>query len=138
MGSSSCPDQSSATSHSAGCADLAKCNLKQLHNGPTQHKLDQVQVQPQKHVSWDLSNANFMSEQDPKILRAQFNIPKEGKINTHYVGESPDCDIVNAFSSQKTPQRLKAHIQCVSQVELCLACNQTIQTSVLLDTGSVL
>merc|ERR1712215_309233 len=100
MGSSSCPDQSSATSHSAGYADLAKCNLKQLHNGLTQHKLDQVQVQPQKHVSWDLSNANFMSEQDPETLRAQFNIPKGAPINMHYTGESPDSDIVNAFGSR--------------------------------------
>ena len=81
-----------------------------------------------------------MSQPDEESLRAQFkfNIPKEGKINTYYVGESPDSDIVNAFSSQKTPQRLKAHNQCVSQVELRLACNQTIQTSALLDTGSVL
>ena len=110
--------------------------MKQLHNGETQQKLGQVQ--PQKHVTWDLTNANFMSQPDEESLRAQFNIPKEGKINTYYVGESPDSDIVNAFSSQKTPQRLKAHIQCVSQVELRLACNQTIQTSALLDTGSVL
>ena len=76
--------------------------MKQLHNEPTQHKMDQVQVQPKKHVSWDLSNANFMSEQDPEILRAQFDIPKDAPINTHYIGESPDSDIVNAFSSEKS------------------------------------
>ena len=114
--------------------------MKPLHNGPNQQKMDQVQgqSQPKKHVSWDLSNANFMAEQDPEVLRAQFNIPRDAPINTHYIGETEDSDIVNAFSSQKTPQRLKAVIQCVSQVELRLASDQTIHTACLLDTGSVL
>ena len=94
------------------CSKQTAWNLKCRHCGDLRH---------QKHVTWDLTNANFMSQPDPESLRTQFNIPKEGKINTYYVGESPDSDIVNAFSSQKTPQRLKAHIQCVSQVELRLA-----------------
>ena len=114
--------------------------MKPIHNGPNQQKMDQVQgqSQPKKHVSWDLSNANFMAEQDPEVLRAQFNIPRDAPINTHYIGETLESDIVNAFSSQKTPKRLKAVIQCVSQVELRLACDQTIHTACLLDTGSVL
>ena len=78
-----------------------------------------------------------MSQPDEEALRSQFNIPKEVKINTYYVGDV-DSDIINAFSSQKTPQKLKTHIQCVSQVKLHLASNHTIETSALLDTGSVL
>ena len=114
--------------------------MRQLHNNPNQQKEDmgQVQGQAKKTVSFDLSNANFMAEQDPEVLRAQFNIPRDAPINTHYIGETFESDIVNAFSSQKSPQRLKAVIQCVSQVELRLACDQTIHTACLLDTGSVL
>ena len=86
--------------------------MRQLHNNPNQQKIDmgQVQSQPKKTVSWDLSNANFVAEQDPEVLRAQFNLPRDAPINTHYIGETEDSDIVNAFSSQKTPQRLKAVI----------------------------
>ena len=136
---STCPGQSSTTSQSASCANLEKhCNLKPLHNGnETQQNSKLGQVQPQKHVTWDITNANFMFQPDEEALRSQFNIPKEVKINTYYIGEF-DSDIVNAFSSQKAPQKLKTHIQCVSRVELRLASNQTIQTSALLDTGSVL
>ena len=78
-----------------------------------------------------------MSQPDEDALRSQFNIPKNVKINTYYVGDV-DSDIINAFSSQKTPQKLKTHIQCVSKVKLHLASNHTIESSALLDTGSVL
>ena len=114
--------------------------MRQLHNNPTQQQgnMGQVQGQGKKTVSFDLSNANFMAEQDPEVLRAQFNIPRDAPINTHYIGESSESDIVNAFSSNKSPQRLKAVIQCVSEVELKLPCDETMHTSCLLDTGSVL
>merc|ERR1711888_285685 len=36
------------------------------------------------------------------------------------------------------PQNPKTHIQCVSKVKLHLASNHTLETSALLDTGSVL
>ena len=78
-----------------------------------------------------------MSQPDEAALRSQFNIPENVRVNTYYVGDA-DTDIINAFSSQKTPQRLKTHIQCVSRVKLHLASNHTIETSALLDTGSVL
>ena len=108
---SSGPDPSSNN----GCADQSSCNTRQLHNNPNQQKQDmgQVQGQAKKNVSFDLSNANFMAEQDPEVLRAQFNIPRDAPINTHYIGETFESDIVNAFSSHKSPQRLKAVIQCV-------------------------
>ena len=57
--------------------------------------------------------------------------------NSFYVGEIRD-DIFNAFSSGNSPQPQKTDIQCVSKVTLHLPSKQTMQTSALLDTGSVL
>ena len=60
--------------------------MRQLHNNPNQQKEDmgQVQGQAKKTVSFDLSNANFMAEQDPEVLRAQFNIPRDAPIIAHH------------------------------------------------------
>ena len=102
-------------------------------NNPSKQKSNECQVQGP-----DISNANFLKEQDPDLLRAQFNIPRNAPINQHYVGETEESDIVNAFSSQRCPKTLKSVIQCVSQVELRLPCKQSIHSSCLLDTGSVL
>ena len=66
--------------------------------------------------------------------------PKEEKgqlRNSFYVGEIRD-DILNAFSSDHSPQSQKTHIQCVSKIQLHLPSKHTMQTSALLDTGSVL
>ena len=115
--------------------------MRPLCNNSTQQpNLGQGQVQGQgkKNVSFDLQNANFMMEQDPEVLRAQYNLPRDAPISTHYIGESSQSDIANAFSSSKSPQPLKAVIQCVSEVELKLKNNETMYTSCLLDTGSVL
>merc|ERR1712236_142133 len=80
---------------------------------------------------------SFMSQPNESMLRSQFNIPPNVHVNTYYVGDNGD-DIINAFSSQKSPQRPKTHIQCVSRVKLHLPSNHTLETSALLDTGSVL
>ena len=58
-------------------------------------------------------------------------------LNSYYVGNSGD-DILNAFSSDHSPQNLKTHIQCVSKIKLHLPSKHTMETSALLDTGSVL
>ena len=58
-------------------------------------------------------------------------------LNTYYVGEIGD-DIINAFSSENSQQSQKTHIQCVSKIQLHLPSRHTMQTSALLDTGSVL
>ena len=47
-------------------------------------------------------------------------------------------DIINAFTSDEVPQSLKTHLQCVSHVKLHLPSKHTLETSALLDTGSVL
>ena len=79
-----------------------------------------------------------MMEQDPELLRAEYNLPRDAPISTHYIGETSQSDIANAFSSNKTPQPLKAVIQCVSEVQLKLKNKETMYTTCLLDTGSVL
>ena len=47
-------------------------------------------------------------------------------------------DVVNAFSSEESPQNLKQHIQCVSKVKVRLPSRCILETSALLDTGSIL
>ena len=78
-----------------------------------------------------------MSQPNEAMLRSKFNIPPNVHVNTYYVGDNVD-DIINAFSSQRSPQSPKNHIQCVSRVKLHLPSNHTLETSALLDTGSVL
>ena len=91
----------------------------------------------QKQLTFDISNSNFMSQPNEDMLRSKFNIPPNVTVNTYYVGDNGD-DIINAFSSQRSPQSPKTHIQCVSKVKLHLPSNHTLETSALLDTGSVL
>ena len=113
-----------------------QCNQKSLHiTNASQQGANLGQCQ--KQITWDVSNSNFMSQPDEAVLRSQFNIPENIRVNTYYVGDA-DNDIINAFSSQKSPQRPKTHIQCVSRVKLHLPSNHTLETSALLDTGSVL
>ena len=78
-----------------------------------------------------------MSPQDPENLRKKFNIPEDVRVNTYFVGIGED-DIINAFSSQSSPQQLKQHIQCVSKVKVQLPSRCILETSALLDTGSIL
>ena len=64
--------------------------------------------------------------------------PKEEKgqlCNSFYVGDDGPN---NTFSSGNSPQPQKTDIQCVSEITLHLPTNQTLHTSALLDTGSVL
>ena len=77
-----------------------------------------------------------------RLPRANSEIPDEddekGQLrNSFYVGEIKD-DIFNTFSSGNSPQPQKTDIQCVSKITLHLPSQQTMQTSALLDTGSVL
>ena len=79
------------------------------------------------HIQPSQANQDIPNEDDEK-----------GQLrNSFYVGEIRD-DILNAFSSDHSPQSQKTHIQCVSKITLHLPSKQTMQTSALLDTGSVL
>ena len=74
------------------------------------------------HIQPSQANQDIPNEDDEK-----------GELrNSFYVGE------INAFSSGNSPQPQKTDIQCVSEITLHLPTNQTLHTSALLDTGSVL
>merc|ERR1712236_81648 len=81
---------SSAPSSSNGCADVSSCNLRPLCNSSTQqpNSGQEGQGQGKKNVSFDLQNVNFMMEQDPEVLRAEYNLPRDAPISTHYIGET--------------------------------------------------
>ena len=78
-----------------------------------------------------------MSPQNPELIRKKFNIRDDVRVNTYFVGNDDD-DIINVFSSEESPQNLKQHIQCVSKVKLRLPSTCILETSALLDTGSIL
>ena len=59
----------------------------------------------------------------------------KGQFNNFYIGDDGPN---NTFSSGNSPQPQRMDIQCVTEITLHLPTNQTLQTSALLDTGSVL
>ena len=78
-----------------------------------------------------------MTQPNPETMRQKFNIPEDIRVNTYFVGDDGN-DVINAFSSEESPQNLKQHIQCVSRVKLHLPSSHILETSALLDTGSIL
>ena len=59
----------------------------------------------------------------------------KGQFNKFFIGDGGPN---NTFSSCNSPQPQRMDIQCVSEITLHLPTNQTLHTSALLDTGSVL
>ena len=78
-----------------------------------------------------------MSPQNTELIRTKYNIPDDVQCVTYFVGDGEE-NAVNAFSSNESPQSLKNHIQCVSKVKVRLASTFILETSALLDTGSIL
>ena len=138
--SSSCP----STSNSACNGNSAQLNQhstqgqgQKLHNTQLNQQ-SQIVGQDKKQLTFEnVSNSNFMSPQNTELIRKKFNIPDDVRVNTYFVGNDHD-DVVNAFSSEESPQNLKQHIQCVSKIKVRLPSTCILETSALLDTGSIL
>ena len=106
--------------------DLCK-DVSDLESKPKQDlKLENPSL-CSSHIQPPQANPEIPNEDDEK-----------GQLrNSFYVGEIRD-DILNAFSSEHSPQSQKTHIQCVTKIQLHLPSKHTMQTSALLDTESVL
>ena len=80
-----------------------------------------------------------MSPQNTEDIRSKHNIPEDAKIVSYFVGDGEEGNnAINAFGSTESPQPFKNHIQCVSKVKVRLHNTFTLETSALLDTGSIL
>merc|ERR1712208_229040 len=84
-----------------------------------------------------VTNSNFMSPQNTESIRTKHNIPDDVQCVTYFIGDGKE-NAMNAFGSTESPQPLKNHIQCVSKVKVRLASTFILETSALLDTGSIL
>ena len=142
-------DSSSFNTNQFECPSTSNnnCNSAQPSQRPTQGQKShntQLNQQPQmvgqekKQITFEnVTDSNFMSPQNPELIRQKFNIPDDVRVNSYFVGNGED-DVVNAFSSQESPQNLKQHILCVSKVKVRLPSRCILETSALLETGSIL
>ena len=74
-----------------------------------------------------LTNSNFMSQTDPDILRAKFNIPPDMTLNIYYVEDAGENIIENGFNYEEPPQTDKQHIQLMKQ-KFNIPPNMTVNT----------
>merc|ERR1712055_953453 len=94
-----------------------QCQL--LHDSPSQLTSNMGQNQ--------LTNSNFMSQTDPDILRAKFNIHPDMTVNIYYVEDAGENIIENGFNYEEPPQTDKQHIQLMKQ-KFNIPPNMTVNT----------
>ena len=71
-----------------------------------------------------------MSQTDPDILRAKFNIRPDMTLNIYYVEDAGENIIENGFNYEEPPQTDKQHIQLMKQ-KFNIPPNMTVNTIVM-------